>query len=169
MEIAVEDGPKQLTMDNVAKRCGMSKGGLMHHFPSKDVLLKRMTDNMLEKVNDYSKSLTERYADKLAITNIMRTRKIVDEKIGINEAKILLVAAIENPELLSSVAQAVREKTQAILSEPQSDMGLLLMLAADGLAFQELLGISPFNQRERDELGNKLIEMAVALEGEHGE
>lgn len=37
--IAVEDGPKQLTLDNVAKKCGMSKGGLIHHFPNKDALL----------------------------------------------------------------------------------------------------------------------------------
>lgn len=164
--IAVEHGPKQLTLDNVAKKCGLSKGGLMHHFSSKEALLKSMTENMLRKCEEHSELLKTRHRDALTITNVIRTKKFINEIIGMNEAKILLVAAIENHELLSSVKAAILEQKEAIMSEPKSEMATLLMLASDGLAFQELLGVSPFDENERNEIGDKLIEMAIALEGD---
>ncbi|MBU2977113.1 TetR/AcrR family transcriptional regulator [Alteromonas sp. C1M14] len=167
--IAVEQGPKQLTLNNVAQKCGMSKGGVMHHFPNKDALLQGMTNKMLKMVSDDSELLAKKHDDRLTITNIMRTRKVTHEKIGLHEAKILLVAAIENPALLAPMSAMMQEKKKAVMSESASEESILLWLAADGLSFQELLGISPFDESERNRLREKLINMAIALEGDRSE
>lgn len=39
MEIFLEKGYENATMDNIAKKAGMSKGGLYHYFKSKDTIL----------------------------------------------------------------------------------------------------------------------------------
>lgn len=167
--IAIEHGPKMLTLDNVAKRCGISKGGLTHHFPNKDALLTGMLENMLSLIVTDGERLAEEHDDKLLITNFLRSRQYHHEKLALHEVKILMVAAIENPELLAPMRNLMIEKKAMVAQQPAADESMLLWLAADGLSFQELLGISPFDEDERKALRNKLIDMAVALENEHCE
>src|SRR5689334_15973711 len=51
-DLVVEAGVAALTLDAVAKRAGVSKGGLLHHFPSKNALLAAMVDGMVERFFD---------------------------------------------------------------------------------------------------------------------
>lgn len=37
--LAIQSGPNGLTIDGVAKEAGMSKGGVLYHFPSKEALI----------------------------------------------------------------------------------------------------------------------------------
>ena len=41
-EVVLRDGIGRLTLDAVAKEADLSKGGLMHHFPTKDALIDAM-------------------------------------------------------------------------------------------------------------------------------
>ena len=40
-EITALDGAANLTLDKVAERAGVSKGGLLYHYPNKQALLER--------------------------------------------------------------------------------------------------------------------------------
>ncbi|MCL4694718.1 MAG: TetR/AcrR family transcriptional regulator, partial [Candidatus Hydrogenedentes bacterium] len=40
--VVVEGGPSRLTLDAVAEKAGVSKGGLLYHFPTKDALVEAM-------------------------------------------------------------------------------------------------------------------------------
>lgn len=42
LTIATRDGAKSLTIDAVAKEAGVSKGGVLHHFPTKDALVREV-------------------------------------------------------------------------------------------------------------------------------
>ena len=42
-EVTRERGAGQVSLDAVAKRAGISKGGLMYHFPTKDALISAIT------------------------------------------------------------------------------------------------------------------------------
>src|SRR3954470_23063844 len=46
-EIVGEVGAGKLTLDAVAQRAGLSKGGLLYNFPSKDALLSGMLERMI--------------------------------------------------------------------------------------------------------------------------
>ena len=54
-ELARVAGPGNLSLDAVAARAGVSKGGLLYHFPTKAKLLKRWSSN-------FSRGSTERSA-----------------------------------------------------------------------------------------------------------
>ncbi len=46
--LCVEHGFSGLTLDAVSREAGVSKGGLLHHFPSKQALLDALCDTMIE-------------------------------------------------------------------------------------------------------------------------
>ena len=44
-------GAVHLTLDAVAERAGVSKGGLLYHFPSKESLLQAMVDRNMRRLS----------------------------------------------------------------------------------------------------------------------
>ncbi|EAE2866200.1 TetR family transcriptional regulator, partial [Listeria monocytogenes] len=44
-EIVKEEGVVKLTLEAVAQRAGVSKGGLLYHYPSKEALIKGMVED----------------------------------------------------------------------------------------------------------------------------
>jgi AcrR family transcriptional regulator len=46
---ALQDHGPAITLDVVAREAGVSKGGLLHHFPSKDALLVGLADEWMER------------------------------------------------------------------------------------------------------------------------
>lgn len=50
--IVIEQGSQDLTLDAVAKRAGVSKGGLLYHFPTKDALIEGLIDYLLHQVDE---------------------------------------------------------------------------------------------------------------------
>jgi AcrR family transcriptional regulator len=48
-EVVVTDGAQALTLDAVYKRAGVSKGGLLYHFPNKEALIDGMIERYIER------------------------------------------------------------------------------------------------------------------------
>ena len=56
IDVFLEKGYENTTMDAIARRAGMSKGGLYHYFSSKDMVLISANDKISEKVEDLMKA-----------------------------------------------------------------------------------------------------------------
>jgi AcrR family transcriptional regulator len=48
--VVARDGSNKLTLEAVAAEAGVSKGGLLYHFPSKRALLEGMLEVMLQRM-----------------------------------------------------------------------------------------------------------------------
>ena len=46
--IVIQSGAAHMTLDAVARQAGISKGGLIYNFPTKEALLLAMVDRMVE-------------------------------------------------------------------------------------------------------------------------
>lgn len=75
-EILVRDGTDKATLDAVAARAGVSKGGLLYHFPSKDAMMAAMVRRLGERAErkrvqaaDAGTSLAEWYLSPLATSS----------------------------------------------------------------------------------------------------
>lgn len=51
-QVLLEDGSGSATLDAVAERAGVSKGGLMYHFPSKAALLGGLVERVMARVEE---------------------------------------------------------------------------------------------------------------------
>ncbi|WP_214700892.1 MULTISPECIES: TetR/AcrR family transcriptional regulator [unclassified Exiguobacterium] len=58
-DIIMNHGVHQLTLDEVAKTAGISKGGLLYHYPSKEALMTAMVERLQQEQNELYVSLQQ--------------------------------------------------------------------------------------------------------------
>jgi AcrR family transcriptional regulator len=68
IQVSVQEGIKGLTIDNVAKAAGMSKGGVFYHYKSKEELLEAMVNHIIDQFESESCKLQESGMDPLTAT-----------------------------------------------------------------------------------------------------
>lgn len=63
-KIAVKDGVARLTIEAVAKKAGVSKGGVLYHYPSKKKLIMALMDQYVAHLNEELETALEQNRDK---------------------------------------------------------------------------------------------------------
>ena len=161
-QIVIGEGASHMTMDAVAAKAGVSKGGLIYHFHSQRDLLQAMIDRFVDRVDAHMNHARAQLPESSA-RNIMA---YVQTWFAIGgdyrrTASALLAAMAREPELL----QSVRQKHRAVLSEiversPNPGLAVVLSLATEGMWMSELLDISPLTDSERDRVKCTLLKLA---------
>ena len=59
------EGIEGVTMEDIARESGLSKGGIAHYFPSKDILVKETFAEFFKQVFAQSKATCDQYSDPL--------------------------------------------------------------------------------------------------------
>lgn len=165
--IVARDGASKLTLDHVAREAGVSKGGLLHHFPSKDALIRGMIDDDLGRVQ----ARMERHADgrpgaflRAYVRDTLPAPDAVSSQQAVEGA--LLAAVAENPALLEPLRDVTRQwqhKAEADGLDPV--LASIVRMAADGLYFNELFDLGRPTGDLRERFLARLLDMA-APEGE---
>jgi len=162
--IVRRDGVARLTLDAVAREAGLSKGGLLYHFPSKNALIAGMTATLLE---DFEGEVRRRSgADDEETGRWLRayvlataddepgTHDEADDEPGARDETAALIAAIAtSPDLMAPL-----QRRYALWQQQVEADGLppatatLVRLAADGLWLADLLGLAPPTGKLRAEV-----------------
>src|SRR5947209_16988408 len=61
--VIVESGVEKATIEAVAREAGVSKGGVLHHFPSKDAIVIALVARLIEKFDGEVSALQARDAE----------------------------------------------------------------------------------------------------------
>ncbi len=157
-------GVATLTLDAVAAAAGVSKGGLLYHFPSKEALIQGMVEHLLDECGNRIERETARETDTPGKWVRAYVRTTFDSSSQEREMSAGLLAAIAtNPELLEPLRARYRE-WQASVEGDGIDPALasVIRLAADGLWFAELFDLAPPDQ----ELRAKIFQTLLKLSGE---
>jgi len=164
-QVVIERGAGRITLDDVARASGLSKGGLLYHFPSKEALIQAMLERLIETTTIAREAAEKRLPEKPCRTlmALLETRNRPDV-INPAVATALLAAAAEQPDLLAPLRTHIAE-VRSKIAEEGTDPHLcwLLWAAADGLLFQELLGIAPYPPDERSGVYQRLLDLAEEL------
>ncbi len=150
-QIVAEHGAGKLTLDAVAERAGVSKGGLLYNFPNKEVLLTAMIDGMIahyvQSRDSHYQALPEQpYRFAKALLSSMVDMVSCDRQV----AQGLLAVVSEQPELLNGVRAKIRDTVDQLKADsPDPTRALLAWLAIEGLTNMDILGINPLTQAER--------------------
>lgn len=162
LDIAAEKGAGKVTLDAVAKSSGLSKGGLLYHFPSKEALISAMVQHLLDNAEQNRLQLAQ--TDQSVLVSLLKARRLFSQSVSGNTAMAILAAAAEQPALLQPIQQHNSKVLAEILAEQGNELdAMLLMLASEGLIFQELLSISPFSEEQKAKLEQYMINRAQEL------
>jgi AcrR family transcriptional regulator len=140
------EGVARLTLEAVAQGAGVSKGGLLYHFPNKDALIAGMLDRLLEVFEaDIERAAAADggpAAGRWLRAYVRASFALSDGDLAIGSA--LLAAVATKPELIAPARRrfaAWQERVVADGLDPA--LATVLRLAADGQWFADLFGLAP--------------------------
>lgn len=148
--LARDIGPGNLSLDAVASRAGVSKGGLLYHFPSKSKLLQALVEQHLgefdaalnEKEKAHgggSNSLVAAYLD------LFVAEQALPPPTGV------LAALAENPELLVPVSRFKRRLLDRLKANAKDESrALAVFLALEGMRSLRLFETDIVTPAERE-------------------
>jgi AcrR family transcriptional regulator len=152
------EGPRALTLDAVAAEAGVSKGGLLYHFATKDDLV----DALIE---DWRDSFEAEVAGGAADGGWARAyaRAIGARSAEQRATDVALVVAVASGSHALETARSRYPAWQKQLVADASDPvdATIVRLAADGLWIADLLGLAPPTGRLRRQVLARLDELAA--------
>ncbi len=147
--VVLRDGVGHLTLDAAAAEAGLSQGGVLYHFPTRDSLVSAMVDRIIEEfeediasylpeVGTAEASLPGAYA-RAYVRATLEPVAPGHERLG----AALLAAAAAEPVLLVPLQQAA-DGWQARLIDDGLDpaQATMLRMACDGLWLCDLFGLA---------------------------
>jgi len=158
--IVAEVGAAHLTLDAVAAKAQISKGGLMYHFPNKDHLLRAMVARLIDRFNQMRSKAQARVGDKPAAMLKAHVTTTLSQPRVSRLAAAILAAAANEPKLLKPMRDYYSKRFEQF-----EEAGLriedvaVVMLATTGLSMFEQLRISPFNGKQRRRIIEKLMSL----------
>ncbi len=161
-------GVERLTLDAVAKKAQVSKGGLLYHFASKEALVIGVIQYLMD---DFDAAIAHELAQDSAPDSPGRwLRAYVKATFNYRNLPTTLIsnllsAVTLNPELLEPVQSRFddwQQQLQATGLDPVR--ASLVRLAADGLGTSELFGMALPDESLRQPLLEMLLEMIQEAE-----
>lgn len=160
-ELSRETGPGHLSLDAVAMRAGVSKGGLLYNFPTKAKLLEALVERHLE---EFDRAMREREEASGNTPNGV-TKAYLDLVIRELEcrqppASGLMAALAEAPHFLDPVRHFQRiflDRIKENASDPT--FAVIIFLALQGIRSMELFNIGILT----DEESQRVVERMRAL------
>jgi AcrR family transcriptional regulator len=146
-ELLVAEGPHGVTLDAVSKRAGVTKGGLQHHFRSKQALLDALCDQLFDE-------FTARYAEALSAEQAgvpgrharayIRTSFDSDNASNrVETQRAIALLALNSPACRERWNAAMQDALAAdeLEAPGAADRLLICRLAADGFWFAQMLDV----------------------------
>ncbi len=161
LAIIARDGPGRLTLDAIARESGISKGGVMHHFRTKEAVVKALLEHLTERFGQFTKAYLAEIGPDRPSAFLEAQIATLRESIATPHSAFfaILGAVAENPDLLSINRQAEAEAVEAVKAEAADpDLAVLRWMAARGLHLTTLLGTCPLSAEERDRLFDRLLD-----------
>lgn len=117
-KLFVEKGYDKTSMQDIANTLGMSKGGVFHHFNSKEDIFNAVMEKQFEQIIETVKQwLDEMHGltAKEKLRGLIR-RNVMDEKI-IRESGNIVSSAIESPQIILAFTQNNLKKLAPIIAD----------------------------------------------------
>jgi AcrR family transcriptional regulator len=151
-DIVAAEGAGRLTFDALSARTGISRGGILYNFPSKDELLQAMIRQHMDRCRELEAEIRASLppgpgAAIRAMIGAWHAGPKVDHKA----AASLLAAVAESPRLLDPVREVHGAQAAAIRADGgDAALAFIAWLALDGLFFHDLFSLSPLDAAEKD-------------------
>lgn len=151
--VIVRDGIASLTLDAVAAQAGVSKGGLLHHFPNKDRLVEALvvrTAGAMRAHHEQAYFNTPEGPGRMARALLENNLRDLNEWcVSCRQGSAAAFAALaHNPSLIEPMRTAYADLYRRVAEDDglPEGVGDAVVAAIDGLWLYWVLGLVPINQ-----------------------
>jgi AcrR family transcriptional regulator len=163
-QVVLAEGGEGLTLEAAARLAGVSKGGLLYHFPSKEALIIGMIEQLCLTFEEALER--ELVADAGPLAGRWLRAYVRASLSGVSAehsavSAALLAAVSSNPALLAPLRERFdRWQAQAAGDGIDPAMASVVRFAVDGVWLAELFGFAPPDPALRPQLIATLIGLA---------
>lgn len=162
MSIVRNQGVAKLTLDEAAKCAGLSKGGVLYHFKTKDALIRGVVENLI----NHCDALQQSYYDREPEGPYRWARAVVHTGFDPNGpasdklASALLTSIAVNPELVAPLQARYDTWTARIAADsPNPMLAGLIRMAMDGHYFEKILGLDLCDETKREQMKTFMLDL----------
>lgn len=171
--VMMEAGAVTLSLDAVAAEAGVSKGGLLYHFRTKQALLQALVERLIEEHENIRleawKRLPETPGRELkAHILAWNSRHGAGYKTGQRRIHAALVTVLaDNPSIMEPLRRKYRQLFEHFIAAGVSfGRAAVVSLAVDGIMLMEILGAWPFEEEERRQIMEELFHLAEGADSD---
>ncbi len=159
-EVIRAQGTQHLTLDTVAKTAGISKGGLLHHFASKNALMQALLEQFLNRFQHFIDQYYQQ--EPLAPGRWLRAyirATFADEPADLETGWLLLISLAEEPAFITQVQAIYRQFDALALQDGlPAARATIIRFAADAYWINSWLNGIP-NETMRSALLDELLRL----------
>lgn len=162
-ELLVTEGSQAVTLDVVSKRAGVTKGGLQHHFRSKQALLNALCDQLFEEFEQQYEDTLQREQDTPGRHARAYIRTCFDGGKACRQVeaqRAIALLSLNVPECCERWNTLVQLALSHDGSDPEvRNLLLVCRLAADGFWFAQLLNSYELNEARKASILHTLLRL----------
>jgi AcrR family transcriptional regulator len=158
-QVIIRHGVTAFTIEAVAQEAGVTKGGVLHHFPTKEALIDGLIDQVTETFN--ARLMDELEAEPAGqpgrwLRAYIRT--VFSSPLGLDKNLIPALAAVAaDDERLARIRESLEESQRAAVEDGLDPVqATIIRLAVDGVIFAQALNLNvldtSLSQKVYDEL-----------------
>lgn len=161
-KLAAERGMAAVTLDAVAAASGVSKGGLLHHFPNKTGLLEALLDSLLDRLDAaidaamLSDPVPHGRFTRGYLNAVIALRDKPEEQDDWARATLALLA---EPQLRQRWRSWVEKQGEHYIGTDSSVDTQIVRFATDGIWLADILGSHESEAASRRTLIDRLISL----------
>ncbi len=163
--LLVGEGAHAVTLDEVSRRAGVTKGGLQHHFPNKKALLDALSGQLFTEFEDRFARLLAAEPATPGRNARAYIRTCFDSHGGMEEAEIQLAISLltlGTPEYRAQWNERMKaELATDHLDVKAPDLLLVCRLAADGFWFSQMLGVYDVDEAHKARILSTLLALCA--------
>jgi AcrR family transcriptional regulator len=158
LELIGDIGVPAVTLEGVAARAGVSKGGLLYHFRFKEQLLAAANEHLVDR----RVATREAEAKHLPKGRGRRLKAYVLASVNNSEgddqiSARLLASGSMTAETAEPIRRYFKQRFQPFVDDVGFDRAALVHAATEGLWFMDVLGLSPFSAKQRAQLVKTIL------------
>lgn len=155
-KIVKREGADALTLDAVAIEAGVSKGGLLYHFDSKEALVKGLVEMMVEGFDASLEGDEDATPGAFSRAYLRSTAETDAQSLSVTYA--LLAAVAIAPESIEPLRERYRRWNKRLRADGiPEELAFIVRLASDGLWLADLLGLEPPKAKLRKAIVERLV------------
>jgi len=167
--VILDSGGRTFTLDAVAERAGISKGGLVYSFATKDGLVRAALEREVSRFQDAVRQrLGDKPVDPLEMVLAHIEEALDEDDAMTRKAAFLVTALVHAPEMLEPVRQYYR----ALLDPLRSECGEVhevrhALLAVEGIFLLRGLGFVEVSADEQKSVLLHARDIVIAVLAKH--